>query len=211
MPCHVLSTPTHRLVVWFAAAWVGLGWIGLGEQIVRYSRQLLLPEVGVHAQERIAASRVLVVGGGGLGAPVCLYLAAAGVGSLGIIDGDSVEIDNLHRQIIHSELTLKVPKAVSARDACLRLNSSIKVQAYQQLFDEVSEVGSGEAGAERAVGRVLVLLRECVFAALNDDSCVQSNALELVKQYDIIVDASGAVCPPSLRCGYGYGFPPALT
>lgn len=89
-------------------------------------------------QQRWAASKVLIIGAGGLGAPVALYLAAAGVGTLGLVDADTVGIDNLHRQIIHSEATVGVLKVKSAADACLKLNSTIKVNAYPHLFDEVN-------------------------------------------------------------------------
>ena len=100
------------------------------DQIARYSRHLILHEVGVAAQASICQSRVLVVGAGGLGSSTALYLAAAGVGHLGIIDGDSVESSNLHRQIIHSEARLGLNKAVSAQQACLSLNSGITVEAF---------------------------------------------------------------------------------
>jgi adenylyltransferase and sulfurtransferase len=103
-------------------------------QIQRYGRHLILSQIGVPGQENICKARVLVIGAGGLGAPACLYLAAAGIGKLGIIDGDTVDRDNLHRQVIHSEETLGMPKAESARDACLRINSSITCDAIVASF-----------------------------------------------------------------------------
>lgn len=97
------------------------------ERLARYSRHLLLPEVGPAGQERLLASRVLLVGAGGLGSPVALYLAAAGVGTLGIVDPDLVEETNLQRQVLHSEETLGRPKVDSAAEAIGRLNRDVTV------------------------------------------------------------------------------------
>ncbi|MDR3248828.1 MAG: ThiF family adenylyltransferase, partial [Treponema sp.] len=83
------------------------------EEIGRYSRHLLLPEIGVEGQKRLKASKVLLVGTGGLGAPLALYLAAAGVGTLGIVDFDVVEESNLQRQVIHSTRDIGRPKVAS--------------------------------------------------------------------------------------------------
>ncbi len=84
------------------------------EDIRRYSRQLILPELGVPGQLRLRAASILVVGAGGLGAPALLYLAAAGVGTLGVVDHDAVELSNLHRQVIHTEGRLGMSKSQSA-------------------------------------------------------------------------------------------------
>lgn len=102
--------------------------------IRRYSRQLLMPEVGVEGQRRLREASVLVVGAGGLGAPAALYLAGAGFGRIGLVDYDAVELDNLHRQVIHSERTLGVSKSVSAKEAVNRLNSSVHCVAYDVLL-----------------------------------------------------------------------------
>ncbi|OEL34207.1 Adenylyltransferase and sulfurtransferase MOCS3-2 [Dichanthelium oligosanthes] len=88
------------------------------DMIYRYSRHLLLPDFGVEGQRKLSHSSILVVGAGGLGSPVALYLAACGVGCLGIVDGDDVELNNLHRQIIHKEAYVGQPKVKSAADAC---------------------------------------------------------------------------------------------
>lgn len=93
----------------------------------RYARHLVLPEVGVAGQERLAAARVVLIGAGGLGAPAALYLAAAGVGSLTIIDDDLVERSNLQRQIIHADARVGTPKTESARIALAALNPSVRV------------------------------------------------------------------------------------
>ncbi|KAL6591396.1 hypothetical protein ACP70R_049899 [Stipagrostis hirtigluma subsp. patula] len=99
--------------------------------IPRYSRHLLLPEFGVQGQRRLSRSSVLVVGAGGLGSPAAMYLAACGVGCLGIVDGGNVELGNLHRQTIHIEAYVGQPKVKSAGAACRSINSSIKLFEYQ--------------------------------------------------------------------------------
>ncbi len=102
------------------------------DQISRYSRHLLLPEVGVAGQEKICNSRILCIGTGGLGSPVSLYLAAAGVGKLGLIDFDVVDKSNLQRQIAHGESTVNHLKVESARDRISDLNSDIDVSLYNE-------------------------------------------------------------------------------
>ncbi len=96
----------------------------------RYARHLTLPGVGAEGQRRLRNARVLVIGAGGLGAPVLLYLAAAGVGTLGVIDDDVVDLSNLQRQVLHRTEDLGRPKAESARDALLRLDPAAHVEAY---------------------------------------------------------------------------------
>ncbi|CAA7021146.1 unnamed protein product [Microthlaspi erraticum] len=128
------------------------------DQIYRYSRQLLLPSFGVEAQSNLLKSSVLVIGAGGLGSPALLYLAACGVGRLGIIDHDVVELNNMHRQIIHTEAFIGHPKVKSAASACRSVNSTIKIDEHVEALRT-------------------------------------SNALEILSQYDIIVDATDN--PPS--------------
>jgi molybdopterin-synthase adenylyltransferase len=101
------------------------------KQIERYSRNIVLAELGVEGQRRLRAASVLVVGAGGLGSPVSLYLAAAGVGRLGLIDPDDVELSNLQRQVLHSTLSLGVSKAESAAASVLELNPDVEVEAVQ--------------------------------------------------------------------------------
>ena len=96
-------------------------------EIRRYSRQMILPEIGGGGQARLRQSRVLVVGAGGLGSPAALYLAAAGVGTLGIVDSDRVELSNLQRQILHGTKALDVPKATSAQERLEDLNPDVRV------------------------------------------------------------------------------------
>lgn len=100
------------------------------DQINRYSRHLLLPEVGVEGQEKICDSKVLLIGTGGLGSPLALYLAAAGVGNLGLIDFDVVDLSNLQRQVAHGESTVGTLKVDSAKARIADLNSSINVTTY---------------------------------------------------------------------------------
>ncbi|XP_073668560.1 adenylyltransferase and sulfurtransferase MOCS3 [Paramisgurnus dabryanus] len=100
------------------------------DDIMRYSRQLLLPQLGVKGQVSLSNKSVLVVGCGGLGCPLAQYLAAAGIGRLGLLDYDLVDMSNLHRQVLHTELTLGQPKALSAAQAISRLNSVVQCVPY---------------------------------------------------------------------------------
>ena len=100
-------------------------------QIERYARHLILDEVGEEGQARLLAARVLVVGAGGLGSPLLLYLAAAGVGTLGIVDDDDVDLSNLQRQVIHGEDWIGRPKVASAAAALARLNPETRVEAHR--------------------------------------------------------------------------------
>ncbi|WP_137388331.1 HesA/MoeB/ThiF family protein [Rhodoligotrophos defluvii] len=99
-------------------------------EIERYARHLLLKEVGGPGQQRLKAARVLVVGAGGLGAPVLLYLAAAGIGTLGIVDDDRVSLPNLQRQVVHDTLSVGLAKTDSAAAAVRRLNPHVTVQLH---------------------------------------------------------------------------------
>lgn len=122
-------------------------------QIQRYSRHILLPEVGGKGQAKLAKAKVFIVGAGGLGAPVALYLAAAGIGTIGIIDGDLVDLSNLQRQVIHHTPDLGRPKVLSAKEKILAINPDVNVITYE----------------ERLLAR---------------------NAMELIKNYDILVDGT---------------------
>lgn len=101
------------------------------EQLTRYSRQVILEDVGVAGQHRLLNSKVLVIGAGGLGSPASLYLAAAGVGTLGIVDGDRVDLSNLHRQIIHFTHDIGRPKTQSARRTLEDVNPDVKIVPFQ--------------------------------------------------------------------------------
>jgi len=105
------------------------------EQLERFSRHILLKDVGIEGQERILQGKVLIVGAGGLGAPAALYLAAAGVGTIGIVDGDVVDRTNLQRQVIHFTADIGKPKVASAREKMLQINPGVTVRTYhERLF-----------------------------------------------------------------------------
>ena len=123
------------------------------EQIQRYSRHILLKDVGVEGQEKIMNAKVLVVGAGGLGAPVSLYLAAAGIGRIGIVDADVVDLSNLQRQVIHFTKDVGVPKVKSAKEKIQAINPDVQVDTYYEFLDS-------------------------------------SNALDIIKDYDFVVDGT---------------------
>lgn len=100
------------------------------EELHRYSRHILLQDVGVEGQEKIRQGKVLIVGAGGLGAPVALYLAAAGVGTIGIVDGDTVDLSNLQRQVIHFTPDVGRPKVDSVKEKIAQINPHVKVRTY---------------------------------------------------------------------------------
>ena len=109
-------------------------------ELSRYARHIALREIGGPGQNRLRAARVFVVGAGGMGSPAILYLGAAGVGHVGIIDGDEVERSNLQRQVIHGEADLGRPKAQSAGDAVASLNPHVSVRTYSRRFEpEIAE------------------------------------------------------------------------
>jgi adenylyltransferase/sulfurtransferase len=102
------------------------------EQINRYSRHILLPEVGGKGQKKLAKAKILIVGAGGLGSPAALYLAAAGVGTLGLIDSDVVDLTNLQRQILHHTSDVGRPKVVSGKEKIQALNPDVSVSMYEE-------------------------------------------------------------------------------
>jgi adenylyltransferase/sulfurtransferase len=105
------------------------------EELTRYSRHLILPEVGLVGQQSLKNSRVLIIGTGGLGSPAALYLAAAGIGTLGIVDFDVVDESNLQRQIIHGTRDILRPKIASARDRIEDINPYVKIIPYEMRID----------------------------------------------------------------------------
>jgi len=111
------------------------------EQIRRYSRHILLPEVGGKGQRKILEAKVLLVGAGGLGSPCGLYLAAAGVGTIGVVDSDLVELSNLQRQVLHFTHDLDRPKALSAKETMEALNPDVKIICYQQRLTSANIMG----------------------------------------------------------------------
>lgn len=123
------------------------------EQLLRYSRHILLDEIGIEGQQRLLAAHVLIVGAGGLGSPAALYLAAAGVGTLSLADGDTVDLTNLQRQILHQNASIGAPKALSGARSMSALNPDVRVNA-------ITERLSGDA-LDRAVARATVVLDCC--------------------------------------------------
>ena len=113
------------------------------DEIQRYSRHILLPELGGAGQAKLKAGRVLVVGAGGLGSPVLLYLAAAGVGTIGLIDDDAVDLSNLQRQIAHTTGRLGARKVASAAESARAINPSVAIEAHD-----------GRLTAENALGLI---------------------------------------------------------
>ena len=108
------------------------------DQIERYSRHILLQDVGLEGQEKILNARVLIVGAGGLGAPAAMYLAAAGVGHIGIVDADVVDLSNLQRQIIHFTKDVGRPKVESAKEKMLAINPDVEVTTYSSTAPTTS-------------------------------------------------------------------------
>ena len=106
------------------------------DEVQRYSRQLILSDFGVQGQERLKNASALIIGCGGLGSPAALYLASSGLGRLGLVDHDTVDVSNIHRQIIHRETTVGQKKVDSAQLTCSQLNSSIKIDTYHRLLTD---------------------------------------------------------------------------
>ncbi|MCM1577839.1 MAG: HesA/MoeB/ThiF family protein [Ruminococcus sp.] len=122
-------------------------------ELQRYERQLMIPEIGEEGQRKLAAARVLIIGAGGLGSPAAMYLAAAGLGVIGIADGDRAELSNLQRQVIHGESDLGREKPCSAAEFIKGLNSNVKVNVITEFLDE--------AGLEKIIGDYDLVL-DCV-------------------------------------------------
>jgi len=105
------------------------------EEVRRYSRHLIIPDVGMDGQKRLKNAKVLAVGAGGLGSPTLMYLAAAGVGTLGVVDFDVVDESNLQRQIIHGQSDIGKPKAVSAKESINEINPFVDVRLHEERLD----------------------------------------------------------------------------
>src|ERR1700688_131764 len=105
-----------------------------GEETARYSRHLMMPEVAADGQRRLNAARVLCIGAGGLGSPAALYLAAAGIGKLGLVDFDDVDLSNLQRQILHGTKDVGRKKLDSARDRLRDVNPTIEIKTHECRF-----------------------------------------------------------------------------
>ena len=108
------------------------------DEVRRYSRHLIIPDVGMDGQKRLKNAKVLAVGAGGLGSPVLMYLAAAGVGTLGIVEFDTVDESNLQRQIIHGQSDIGRSKAESARDSVREINPLVQVNVHEMRLDSTN-------------------------------------------------------------------------
>jgi molybdopterin/thiamine biosynthesis adenylyltransferase len=115
------------------------------DQIERYSRQIMVPDLGGKAQIRLRQAKVLVIGAGGLGSPAAFYLVAAGIGTLGIVDSDKVELSNLQRQILHSTATIGQRKVDSAKATLTQLNPDVEIKTYPVRFedDDADSIAAG--------------------------------------------------------------------
>ena len=105
------------------------------DQLLRYSRHILLPQLGIEGQERLLAAQALVVGAGGLGSPAAMYLASAGIGRIVLSDGDTVDLTNLQRQILHHTASVGRPKVESGRDTLALINPEVRVFALEQRLE----------------------------------------------------------------------------
>jgi molybdopterin/thiamine biosynthesis adenylyltransferase/rhodanese-related sulfurtransferase len=179
------------------------------EELVRYSRQILLPQVGEGGQRTLRKSRVLLVGAGGLGSPVALYLAAAGVGTVGLVDFDVVDLSNLQRQILHGSSGVGSSKVDSARDRLADINPNVHVEAYETRF------ASGNA-LEIARGYDLIIDGTDNFATrylVNDTSVLLGipNVYGSVYRFEGQASVFGAADGPCYRCLFREPPPPHLV
>ena len=175
-------------------------------EVSRYSRQLILDEFGPSSQSRLKHGSCLIVGLGGLGCPAATYLAAAGIGRLGLVDYDTVSIDNLHRQVLHSENGVGQFKVNSAQEAIARLNSSVAVNCYQTLL--TSETALAIAGAYDvildATDNVATRYLLNDVSVLLDKPLVSGSALRFEGQLTVYHHAGG----PCYRCVFPTPPPP---
>jgi adenylyltransferase/sulfurtransferase len=179
------------------------------DEVKRYSRHLIMPEVGVDGQRKLKASKVLCIGAGGLGSPVAMYLAAAGVGTLGIVDFDTVDFSNLQRQILHGTPDVGRSKLASAKDKLHALNPEIDIQTYElalssqnamQLFEPYDVVVDG---TDNFPTRYLV-----------NDACVllgKPNAYGSIFRFEGQASVFATKDGPCYRCLYPEPPPPGLV
>ena len=178
-------------------------------ELARYNRHLLLPEVGVEGQRKLKAARVLLIGAGGLGSPAALYLAAAGVGTLGIVDFDVVDVSNLQRQILHGTSDVGRSKLASATDRLRDINPFVRVEAHETRFTSVN--------ALELIGRYhLVVDGTDNFATryLVNDACVLAgvpNVYGSIFRFDGQASVFCTADGPCYRCLYPEPPPPGVV
>jgi len=179
------------------------------EEIARYSRHLLLPEIGVEGQKKIKAAKVLIIGTGGLGAPLALYLAAAGVGTIGLVDFDTVDESNLQRQIIHSTRDVGRPKTASAKDKIKGINPLVNVVIHDAMLTSknameiLADYDIIADGTDNFQTRYLI-----------NDACIflgKINVYGAVFQFDGQASVFGAKNGPCYRCLCPSPPPPGLV
>src|SRR3954462_5273899 len=178
-------------------------------EVLRYSRHLLLPEVGIAGQRKLKSARVLTVGAGGLGSPLSLYLAAAGVGTIGIVDFDVVDLTNLQRQIVHGTSTLGKPKLESAKARLTDLNPNLKVESHEtrlsaaNALEIIREYDIVVDGTDNFPTRYLV-----------NDACVlldKPNVYGSIFRFEGQASVFYAKEGPCYRCLYSEPPPPGLV
>jgi len=179
------------------------------EEIHRYSRHLLIPDVGLEGQKKLKAASVLIVGTGGLGSPVALYLAAAGVGRIGLVDYDVVDFSNLQRQVIHGESHLGDLKVDSARERMLDLNPEIQIDTYNEIINSDNAFRIAEPydiivdGTDNFPTRYLI-----------NDLCVltgKTNVYGSIFRFDGQASVFSAEDGPCYRCLFPEPPPPGLV
>ncbi len=179
------------------------------DEILRYSRHLLIPEVGLEGQRKIKAASVLLIGTGGLGSPVALYLAAAGVGRIGLVDFDVVDYSNLQRQVIHGMSSLDKLKVESARERILDINPEVQVDVYNEPFTSENAMRIAESydilidGTDNFPTRYLV-----------NDTCVllgKPNVYGSIYRFEGQVSVFDARQGPCYRCLFPEPPPPGLV
>ena len=186
-------------------AWQALGYEVITDgdftptQLQRYSRNILLQEVGIEGQKKLINARVLIVGAGGLGCPAALYLAAAGVGTMGIADFDMVELSNLNRQVLHTSADVGRMKTESAHDAIKRINPEITVITYEErltaktILDVIKDYDIVMDATDN-IKTKLLLNDACYFAG---KPYIFGGAVQFVGQASVLHPASGGPC---IRC-----------
>jgi molybdopterin/thiamine biosynthesis adenylyltransferase/rhodanese-related sulfurtransferase/molybdopterin converting factor small subunit len=180
-----------------------------GDEVKRYSRHLIMPEVGVDGQRKLKAAKVLCIGAGGLGSPAAMYLAAAGIGTIGIVDFDVVDFSNLQRQIIHGTPDVGRPKLHSAKDRLTALNPNVRIETYEEALTSANALRLFEPydvildGTDNFPTRYLV-----------NDACVISgkpNAYGSIFRFEGQASVFATKDGPCYRCLYPEPPPPGLV
>jgi adenylyltransferase/sulfurtransferase len=211
MGYHQVSSMREGIEGWKKAGYEVASNTGLtSEQLSRYSRHILLQEVGIEGQVQLLKAKVLLVGAGGLGCPIGLYLAAAGVGTLGIIDDDRVDLTNLQRQILHRTSDVGRPKVESAKEAIARINPDVKVVTYQErltsenaikIFEDYDIIVDGSDNF-----RTKYLVNDAAF--FTGKPFVFGGVFQFEGQASIFAPKQGGPC---LRCLFPEPPPPGLV